>query len=108
LDRLRIFSTAGCLALISYAANWTYSGRVTDSHGRPVAHAVVLASSMERRTAAGPPEGILVTTDADEAGNFTFTVPEKGRYFSANDARLKRYGELPDPSPGNANVIVIR
>ena len=94
--------------LISCATHWTYSGRVIDSHGRPVAHAVVVASSMERRTAAGPPEGILASMTADEAGSFTFTFPEKVRHISASSPGLKRDGELADPLPGNTNVIVIR
>jgi hypothetical protein len=63
---------------------------------------------MERRTAAGPPEGILASMTADEAGSFTFTFPEKVRHISASSPGLKRDGELADPLPGNTNVIVIR
>jgi hypothetical protein len=74
-----------------------------DRRGSPVPHAGFLISSMDERGL----EGMILGSDADAAGNFTFKFPEKVRYIEAWSPDSKRKGELNFP-PQKDSVIFIR
>ena len=94
------------IACIGCSATHRYVGRVIDSRGHAVPHAVIVAD--HRYQPGSPEERFIVSSDADELGRFTLDVPVQLDYISASTADLNRRGELPSPSPNSTNTIVLR
>jgi uncharacterized membrane protein required for colicin V production len=93
------------IACIGCSATDQYLGRVVDSRGRSVPHAVIVASHAE---SGSPQERFIVTSEADGHGSFTLDVPVELDYIDASTPDLKRHGELSRPPANITNTIVVR
>jgi hypothetical protein len=93
------------IACIACSATHHYVGRVVDSRGHAVPHAVIVADQVEPNS---PQERFIVTSDADELGRFTLDVPVELNHIEASTPDLTRHGELSNPQANITNTIVVR
>jgi hypothetical protein len=93
------------IACIGCSATHHYVGRVVDSRGRSVPHAVIVA---DQAKPGSPQERFIVTAEADGRGRFTLDVPVELDYIEASTPDLKRHGELSRPPANITNTIVVR
>ena len=92
------------------AAGHTVTGRVVDSHGRPVADAWISITELppdwiERQQKRGSQSFVMGLTEAD--GTFSLSSPYPMKYIEATSHDHNRRGVLSHVTRTN-NVVVIR
>ena len=105
MGRILLLVTAVSLVVVGCAHEVVYTGKVVDSHARPVFHAIVLG---EYAGKPGVPDSAFVQTIlTDENGFFILRFPDKIKEISATSYNRKQKGVLSYPST-SGSVITIR